>query len=367
MEFAALAGCNLATNLVVSISSIVLAAAGWSFLAPIVATLIGTIVLTVLLLMYRPALRILKPCLEGYREVFAFGAYSSAVVIVNVVYQWSPQLILGRILDFTAVGLYSRAISITQIFDKLVLQALTPVILPAISAHSRAGGDLKAAYLGAIELLSALQWPFLVFLAMMADAVILLWLGPTWIDVVPLVQVLCIASLSLFAACLTFPVLVAVGRVRDALASSLISLPPSLVITALASFWGVQAVANAALLALPLQAAVAIWFVGRHLAFGPTDLIRSTLKSGFVTVCCAAGIMLSMVITQFSGSGPTIALLLGGSLAFAGWWVGMTVTDHPLLKHLRVLVNRIAPAAPAKFRRVTESAFIESRFDAHKK
>ena len=62
----------------------------------------------------------------------------------------------------------------------------------------------------------------------MAQPIILIWLGPTWLEVVPLVRMLCIAYLALFAACLTYPVLVAVGSVRDALISSLISLPPSL-------------------------------------------------------------------------------------------------------------------------------------------
>ena len=78
---------------------------------------------------------------------------------------------------------------------------------------------------------------------------------------VPLVRLLCIAHLSLFAACLTYPVLVAAGSVRDTLLSSLISLPPSLLIIFVASFFGVEAVAASALLTLPFQAAVAIYFV----------------------------------------------------------------------------------------------------------
>ena len=53
-------------------------------------------------------------------------------VIINVFYNLAPQLILARVLDFDAVGLYGRAINITQVFDKLVIQVLNPVILPAI-------------------------------------------------------------------------------------------------------------------------------------------------------------------------------------------------------------------------------------------
>ena len=195
----------------------------------------------------------------------------------------APQFILARILDFTAVGLYSRAINVTQVFDKFVIQVVSPVIMPAIFAQIRTGGDLKRIYLNAIELISAVQWPFLIIFALMADPIISIWFGPTWTEIVPLIRMLCVASLSLFAACLTYPVLVAVGRVRDTLISSLISLPPSLLVIFVASFFGVQAVAASALLTLPFQAIVALYFVSRHLAISPADLFRATLKSGVVT------------------------------------------------------------------------------------
>ena len=85
-------------------------------------------------------------------------------MIINVFYNLAPQLILARVLDFNAVGLYGRASNITQMFDKWVIQVLNPVILPAISAHKRAGGDLKRIYLNAIELIAVVQWPFCSFL-----------------------------------------------------------------------------------------------------------------------------------------------------------------------------------------------------------
>ena len=140
---------------------------------------------------------------------------------------------------------------------------------------------------------------------------------------------LCIASLSLFAACLTYPVLVAAGRVRDTLVSSLISLPPSLLVIFVASFFGVQAVAASALLTLPFQAIVAIYFVSRRLAMSPADLIRATLKSGIVTACSIAGVLGSMAIIEFSSAGPIVGLFLAGVSAAAGWVVGIGHDQTP--------------------------------------
>ncbi len=150
-------------------------------MAPILGTIIGTLISAILLLMCQRNWKIFKPSLAGYRDVFEFGAYSSAVVIVNVVLPMvaatDPR---ARILDFTAVGLYSRAVSITQVFDRLVLQVVNPVIMPAIAAHARAGGDLKKAYLDAVALIGVLHWPFLIFIALLADQIILVL---AWIHV----------------------------------------------------------------------------------------------------------------------------------------------------------------------------------------
>jgi O-antigen/teichoic acid export membrane protein len=190
----------------------------------------------------------------------------------------------------------------------------------------------------------------MVFLALMADKIILLWLGPTWMDIVPLVRVLCMASLALFAASLTYPILVAVGRIQDTVNSSFISLPPSLIVIFIAAPFGVQAVATSALLTLPFQAFVAIYFIARHLSLSPSDLIRATLKSGLVTVCSAASAMLSVAVIKHSGASTIAELALASTFAAAGWGLGLLVTDHPLLAQLRVALSGIALAARASLR-----------------
>lgn len=350
MAFDALARCNLAANFSNSLSSIVFALFGYSFMAPILGMIVGSVVLNVLLLGYHRDLRIFKPSLRDYREVVSFGAYSSSVVLINVFYQWSPQLILGRVLDFSAVGLYSRAINITQMFDRLVIQVLNPVVMPAIFLHIRSGGDLRKVYLDTLELISALQWPFLIYFAMMADTLIVLWLGPTWVEIVPLVQLLCIASLALFAAFLTYPVLVAVGRVKDTLTASLISLPPSLLLTFVAAFFGVKAVAASMLVAFPFQAAVAFYFIGRHLKFGAMDIVRATAKSFVITVICAGGVLLSITIAHYQGMHPIVGLLLSAVMMPVAWGLALVLTDHPLLAQIMIVVRRLSFARSASFR-----------------
>ena len=346
MAFGTLAWCNVAGGAATAVISITLAVMNYSFMALIWGTIAGNVVVLVLLLASQRRANLFRPSFYGYRDIFGFGAYSSGTSVINVFYNLAPQLILARTLDFNAAGLYGRASNITQVFDRWGIQVLSPVILPAISAHKRAGGDLKRIYLNAIELIAVVQWPFLLFFALMADQIICIWLGETWSEVVPLVRMLCVASLSLFAACLTYPVLVALGFVRDTLISSLISLPPSLFVIFVASFFSVRAVAASALLTLPFQAIVALLFVGRRLAIRPADLIRATIKSGIVTGYSVGGALVSMAITEISSAGPFIGLFSATIFTASAWWLGLVMTKHPLLGQIGMATDRIAADVP---------------------
>jgi O-antigen/teichoic acid export membrane protein len=349
MEFGKLAICSLAANFVSIAVSIAMAVLHYSFMAPIWGAVAGNIILTLLLIAFCKNRQIFRPSLSEYPDVISFGLYSGGVSIINVFYNLAPQIFLARILDFAAVGLYSRAIGITQVFDKLVGQVLGPVIMPAIFSQTKAGGDLRRIYLDAIALLTAVHWPFLAFLAIMAQPIILIWLGSTWLETVPLVRMMCIAYLSLFAACLTYPVLVAVGSVRDALISSLISLPPSLLVIFIASFWGVHAVAASAMLTLPFQAAVAIYFISKHLDIGLLDLFRATFKSGIVALFSSFGAAVCAAMVEYGLLRPILGLGFACICAATCWLLSMVVTEHPLLPRLQLAATGLFDMSLLKF------------------
>jgi O-antigen/teichoic acid export membrane protein len=343
LAFAPLARCNLVGSFITAAVSIELARRGYSYMAPVIGVVCGNAATAIGLLSLRRNWNIFRLSLLGYAEVLRFGAYSSGVVLVNVAYNLSPQLILARVLGFDAAGMYSRASSMTQVFDRLITQVMNPVIGPTLVAHSHDGGDLKKAYLQTIELITALQWPFLTFLALLAKPIILVWLGPNWSEVAPLIRMLCLASLSLFASCLTYPMLMTVGRVKDTLTASLISLPPSLALLMFASFFGIEAVAASAFLTMPLQAAVANYFVARQIRMAPMDLVNALLKSGLVTLCSVTGAATGLALSQYGQITPLAELGVAAILAGTAWVGGLLITGHPLLEHAMSLVNALRP------------------------
>lgn len=334
MNFKTLAICGLCGSAVAAASSITLAFLGFSYMAPIWGVLLGKAVTAALLVAMYRKFRIFGPSLSGYPDILRFGLYSSSISIINVLCTLAPQIVIARILDFGAVGLYNRSVNTTQIFDKVIVQSLNPVIMPAIVERADGEGNLKRVYLEALKMLSAAQWPFLISIAVMAPPVIDIWLGKTWIDTVPLIRLLSAAYVAMFGACMTYPVLVAVGRVHDALMASLISLPPSMVVTLASAFFGVKMLAASALLTLPFQAGVSTYFVCRSLGIGLGEVAGALRQSVIVTACATVGVFASEFLIERHYVAPLPGLILAAIVALAGWVIGLRLTRHLLLVRL---------------------------------
>lgn len=342
MQFGKLATVNLACAVVTLAASAILAILGFGYMSFAWASLLASLARIAGALAWRPCFWAFRPALVRWREVAVFGGYASATAIVNVLHDSLPQLIIGRILGFGAVGILGRAASVCQLPDRLFTNALQPVLLPTLAAEARKTGDLKSAYLKAITYMTALQWPILLCLAILAEPAVRILLGPQWMQAVPLVRIMALASMTLFPAFMSYPVLVAAGAIRDALISSLLSIPPSLLLIYLAAAHGLQAVAATPFITGPLQVYVVLVFIRRHVKFSWLEFARPLVASGGVALCSGALPAAVMMAEGLHHNIPIVVALLGGVGAAAGWSFGLLVTGHPLLAELQRSASRIS-------------------------
>jgi O-antigen/teichoic acid export membrane protein len=335
MEFGKLAVIGLVSATASLALTVLFAASGFGYLSLPWAKVASSLVGLAALLLYRPALQAFRLNFVEWRKIAGFGGYASATAIVNVIHDALPQMIVGGLLGFNAVGLLGRAVSICQIPDRLFTSALAPVLLPSLSKQARSSGDLKRAYLQSITYISALQWPTFVCLAILADPAVRLLLGSQWEASIPLVRIMALGSLFLFPAFLTYPTLVAAGAIRDALISSLISIPPSLLLICLASRHGLQAVAATQFITGPLQVYVAVRFTRRHVPFTWGEFFAPVLRSAVIAVCAAAPAGLVIALSEFRldlGFAAMAASCIGAGV---GWLFGVWITRHPFLAELQ--------------------------------
>jgi O-antigen/teichoic acid export membrane protein len=297
---------------------------------------------------FRPDLSILRPAFRSWGSVLRFGGYNGASFVINRSYEALPQLVLGQLLPPAAVGLYSRAQTVSDIPDRIVLASVFSIAFPALAAEIRSGRSVKEPYLLALSLITVFYWPALVLLALLADPIVALLLGAQWHAATPLLQLMAVAGLAWFPVVLTSPVLLAVGANRDRVLADLLGRSVSAVILCAAAFFGILAMAASKLVTLPFQMVVAFCFVRRHVGFRWRELRHALWKSAVATAGSAAG---PIGVVALSGSGFDLsfpATALAGLLAVTGWLATVVVLQHPVLAELRTAAVALAETAFAR-------------------
>ncbi len=328
--------------------SVAAAAAGYGATGLAWASVAGSVAFAAAALALKPCFSMFRPSLAAWRAVLAFGGVSSVTNLVNTLYQMLPQLLLGRFAGMDAAGLYARAVTVAQLPERLVVGAIQPVLLPLFSAHERAGGDLRRTYLEGLGYMAAVCWPPLIALAISAEPVVRIVLGPHWDAAVPLVRILAVGWLAMFPAVLTQPSLVAAGHVRDTLTSSLISLPISALVLFAVSPLGAAALAAASFVVVPLQVYTALHFIRRRLGFAWADAFAAA-RTGLVPALFSIVGPGTALLATGAGPMPLSVFAAGAVAAAAGWVLGLRATDHPLFEEFaraaRHLRRAKAPAA----------------------
>lgn len=348
MAFGTLALVNTAAAAVTAGATILLALAGFSYLSVAWAMLAAGCTTTGLYFWFRPDLSILRPAFRSWGNVLRFGGYNGASFVINRAYEALPQLVLGQLLPPAAVGLYSRAQTVSDIPDRIVLASVFAIAFPALAAEIRAGRNVKEPYLLALSLITVFYWPALVLLALLAYPVVALLLGAQWHAATPLLQLMAIAGLAWFPVVLTSPVLLAVGANRDRVLADLLGRSVSAVILCAAAFFGILAMAASKLVTLPFQMVVTFRFVRRHIPFAWRELWVALWKSAAVTAASAAGPagVVALSDTGFDLSLPATAL--AALLAVTGWLATVLALRHPVLAELRTAAAALGQALLAR-------------------
>lgn len=330
MAFREVATLNVIGAAVGAAGTIGFAALGFSYMSFAWGWLLSAIAKTLIALYFRPYFWVFRPRFGQWRDIVTFSSYNGAHVFLYQLYDRVPYLFFGRLISVEAAGLYNRAITLCRLPDQVFLGGLLAVAVPAFSNEVREGRNIAAPYLKAIEFISAVQWPALVLLSILAYPVVSILLGPQWTGVAPLVQIIALAWLFSFSATLNYPVLVALGHMRDVFIRGLIIWPLSTVVLAGAAHFGLMAAAFSMLIVMQFQAAVSLQIVRRRLGLEWAEIFRALSKSAVVTLCSAVGPLAVFAVAGFRFDMSILTALIAGVLAVAGWALGLWWTRHPM-------------------------------------
>lgn len=334
MAFGRVALINVVVTVTGAFSTISLALLGFSYMSFAWAWLASVLASAGIALVIRPHLWMFKPSFRHCREIVSFGGWNGATIVIYKLYEAVPYLVLGRMASPVGAAMLQRCVTTCQLPDKIVLAGAASVLLPAFATEARQDRGLKQPYLKGLELITVLQWPALVTLALLAYPVVDFLFGSQWRQVAPLVQVMAVATLFTFSFELNYPVLVAVDAIEDVFRRALLVFPVSAVILAVASLYGVHAVVWSMIGVMPFNAIVSLHLVRKRISMTWSDLMSAIWRSGLVAVATAVGPLSAAAAAGFTFDMSLGQAIIACCLAGLGWLVGLYATSHPLLDEL---------------------------------
>ena len=331
MAFSRVALIATATALVTAVTTVSLAALGASSMSFAWATLAAAVTSAVLSLVLHRDLSIFGLTTRGLRSMVSFSSYVGANLVLYRIYETLPGMILGRTVSASAVGLYNRATNLSQLPEKTFLCGIIAVAVPAFSVRNRQELSLKEPYLRGVSYITGVQWPALASMAVLAHPIVHILLGPQWGEAVPIVRIMSLALLFSFTFELNFPVLMAIGAVKDLFQRALVAWPVSAVIVGIAAFFGLKAVAFSLFLAIPFQAYIAVRAVRKHIPMSWGEMALAVRPSVVATLASLVGPMSVVIWAGFRFDLSPLEGIVAGILAAPGWLIALWVTKHPLV------------------------------------
>jgi len=329
MKFDRIIVVDVGAGIANTVVTIVSAYNGQSYLSLAYGSLAGTIATVCIAMFFRPKNLKYLPNIGEIRSVASFGWKISGSNVFTQLQSSSPDLVVGKLQGPVEAVYFNKAISVFKLFDQIFQNALRPVYQSYMAGKNRRGADLKLPVLRASSIYLMLAWAFASFMQFNSTAVVLILFGDNWLDVVPLIEVMCLSHAlnSLFAFHTT--TLLGLGKANRVLRMS--------IILALAQFVVIIAYGRFDLIYI-VTALISISFV-RFLTIR-NDLISLfgiTVKDLFgmvkvpfvisVSIYGANTVALNLVNDQISG---IFVFLLSVSIT-AAVLIGLTfILDNPL-------------------------------------
>jgi len=233
MRFGLLALFGILASVVGTGSAIGFALAGAGYNALVYSSIISTVTLVLAGAVYRGSEFVLRPTLAEWRRVTGFGSQVALTNVLGHIAGNMNDLVVGKALGFTAVGILSRAQGVMNLFHRDMMGAIRSVAYPAFADSSRRNADMEDIHNRSITAVTAIAWPFYGFFALYPLESLRFLFGPQWDDAAPLVPIFCAAGAVAVVWSLGMNMITAMGKVKLATLSELIIQPLRIVILVL--------------------------------------------------------------------------------------------------------------------------------------
>ncbi|WP_157979418.1 oligosaccharide flippase family protein [Rhodoferax ferrireducens] len=293
-------------------------------------SLASTIVNALMAVYFRPKCFPWLPGVGEIRRVLVFGSQLTVSSIVGVMSGSAPELLLGKLQDLTAVGLYSRSSGLVQMFYRLFVDAVGAVCLPWFARQSRERDSFVDPFLKATSYVTAFGWSFCFAVVCLAHPIVRVLYGNQWDQSVDLARLLAVAIAFSVPTALCQTALLSSGAVTAIARVTIFSSLQSVVFVALSASHGLMPLGFAMIASAAVSAGLWLRATLRHIDLPLLVLLRTLRRSMWVALLAAIAPVVALLTYGPYPDAVVMPLVLGGAGGLAGFVVGIMIFQHPL-------------------------------------
>lgn len=277
--------------------------------------------------------------LRGAAPIVALGGTNTVQAVCASVTSRAPELLVGRILNEVAVGLFARATGLALQLRLLVSGAVTGVFYPAFRKVRDEGQPLGPPYLRVVAAYTGITWPAMAGIAVLAAPLVDLLYGPRWAETAPLLIWVALSQLCYVAVPLNGDLPILVGRMRQLVRYNIYETIASVLLLALAAPFGLVWVAASRVFHGIYWIAVYAPFLREIVDVSWRALLKVWGKSLAGTIAAIAPLLASYVWWAGPAEAGLGQIGLGVAAGVACWLATLALIRHSLFGEIMALLG----------------------------
>lgn len=346
LDFRGLFKVNVGAAIIQGIVVVVLAALGFSALSLAWAMVAGAAVKAIVAQRLRLCLPPLPLKFKGMRPVIAFGSASSLLYMIGSISVRAPELMIGRVLGLTAVGLFSRANALADQFRMLIGGAIGQVFYPAFAKIRDRGEAMGPPYIRVVAGYTAIIWPGMAGLALVSPPLVGFLYGPNWIEVAPLLTLLALSEILFIALPLHMDLPILMGRMATLIRLNILDTAAALVTLAIGISMGLEYAAVARIVYAAIWLAIYARFMHGLIAFDIATLCVVYAKSAAATLAAITPLLLLFGWFVDRNTADLLVVALASAAGVGLWFAALFLVRHPATPEITAVLRQILAHIP---------------------
>jgi O-antigen/teichoic acid export membrane protein len=237
---------------------------------------------------------------DSFKTLFNFGKNLLAEGMLEVAFQNSYVLVIGRFFSAEVTGLYFFAKKISNIISQQLTGAVQQATFPALSTLQDNNETLRRKYRQIMQLMMFLITPFMALLGGLAEPLFGLLFSDKWQAAVPYVQLLCVVGALYPLHALNINLLNVKGRSDLVFKVGLIKKAVNLTLLFLAIPYGVLAIAGSQVVGSILALVPNTYFSAKLIGYSLASQISDAGKPILSGLIASIFTLVLLQVTSFT-------------------------------------------------------------------